>query len=157
MAGGTSSAEQRQKKMADRSSKNQLGSWQDWAILALGAWLFASPWILHFPGPALMSPDIERQPVPAAHGPWLQAFGIASWNAWAVGLLVFLVALGIVIRRRHGQEWVNIVLGVWAFAAPWVLGFSFEPAPAWDHWIVGALIVLAGLLKAGASPSDIRR
>jgi len=138
--------------MTDPTHRGQLGTWHDWAILALGAWLFASPWILHFPGPALVSADIEQQQAASAGGSGLEAFGIASWNAWLVGLLIFLVALGITIRRRHGQEWVNIVLGVWAFVAPWVLGFGFEPAPAWDHWIVGAMVVLVGLLKAGARP-----
>ncbi len=100
--------------------------WQDSANLILAIWLFISPWVLQFAGGAGGSSPV------------------AAWNAWVLGVIVFLVALTAMGRRfARGQEWYNLVLGIWIFIAPWVLGFAARTAnAAWDHWIVGALIFL---------------
>jgi hypothetical protein len=103
--------------------------WQDGANLVLAIWLFISPWVLKF----------------AFAGAAAGSGTIAAWNAWVLGVVVFLVALSAMGQRFvRGQEWVNLALGVWIFIAPWVLAFSSGSSnAAWDHWIVGALIVLA--------------
>jgi hypothetical protein len=105
--------------------------WPDGANLILAAWLFISPWVLQF----------------AFTG--APGGSVAAWNAWVLGVVVFLVALSTMGRRFvKGQEWLNLVLGVWIFIAPWVLAFAGRNStPAWDHWIVGALIFL---VSAGA-------
>lgn len=38
------------------------------------------------------------------------------------------------------QDWVNLVIGLWLVASPWLLGFSAVPAAAWNAWIVGAAV-----------------
>ncbi|HEX5507742.1 MAG TPA: SPW repeat protein [Pseudolabrys sp.] len=69
---------------------------------------------------------------------------VAAWNAWVLGVIVFLIALSALGQRfARGHEWYNLILGIWIFIAPWVLGFAAAANPAWDHWIVGALIFLA--------------
>ncbi|HUK59243.1 MAG TPA: SPW repeat protein [Stellaceae bacterium] len=61
---------------------------------------------------------------------------------------------------RRWQDWSNLVLGVWLFISPWLLGFAISAgvgsgaAPAatgavsaatWDAWIFGVLTVIVTL------------
>ena len=54
----------------------------------------------------------------------LGAAHAAAWNAWVLGVIVFLVAISAISRMDFWQEYVNIVLSIWIFIAPWVLGFA---------------------------------
>lgn len=113
---------------------------QDWAILILAIWLFISPWVLQFgsgqqAGTAASLVEVSR----------------AAWNAWVLGVIVFLVALSGVGRMDVRQEWIALVLGAWIFVAPWVLGFTALPKASWDHWIDGALIFLIALWTLSAA------
>lgn len=49
------------------------------------------------------------------------------------------------------QDWVNVVLGLWLFFSPWLLGVSGVESAARSGWILGVLIVAASLW-ALASP-----
>jgi SPW repeat len=102
--------------------------WQDWASLALGAWLAVSPWALGF----------------SAHD-W------ATSNAVAVGFALFGYAFFEIDMPKPWEEWVNLVLGVWLMASPLVLGFAAEATAAWNAVFVG---VLAILLAAWAMSLD---
>jgi len=109
---------------------NRANRWEDWANLALAVWFFFSPWILAFgTGTAAVS---------------VGAVSNAAWDAWVLSVIVFLIALSAIGRMEFWQEWINLFLGAWIFAAPWALGFASAalPAASWDHWIVGALIFL---------------
>lgn len=112
--------------------------WQDWANLVLAIWLFISPWVLQFGAAAQVAP------AGAVNGPTV-AVSHAAWNAWVLGVIVFLVALSAIGNMEVWQEWWNIVLGAWIFVAPWALGFVGLPRGSWDHWIVGALIFLLAI------------
>lgn len=117
--------------------------WQDPANMVLAVWLFISPWVLQFGSNASTA-----QPVSGAAA--VNAVSNAAWNAWVLAVIVFLVALsalGSFARYARGQEWINLLLGIWIFVAPWALGFAYGPFPAasWDHWVVGALIFLVSL------------
>jgi hypothetical protein len=124
--------------------------WQDWANAILAIWLFISPWVLAFASAGGTT----------AAGTATSGGGTAAWNAWVLGVIVFLVAVSAIGRRFvFSQEWVNLVLGIWIFIAPWVLGFVGHADAAWDHWIVGALIFLVSLsavlmLRSAASPPN---
>lgn len=125
-------------------AKSASTRWQDGANLALGAWLFASPWILGFTG------SIS-----------------AMWDALVFGAIIAVAALAALIDRHIWEEWADMVFGAWVAISPWVLGFATaapaaQPAtgttagaaaassmaagaPVWNFVIVGALIfVLAG-------------
>ena len=44
---------------------------------------------------------------------------------------------------RRWQDWVNMILGLWTVASPWVLGFGSTDSPAAPAaWILGAAIVV---------------
>ena len=111
--------------------------WQDPANIVLAIWLFISPWVLQFGSQAS-----TVQPVSGSAA--VAAVSYAAWDAWVLSVIVFLVSLSAMGRWARGQEWINMILGAWIFAAPWALGFAWGPYPAaeWDHWIVGALIFL---------------
>jgi hypothetical protein len=115
---------------------------QDWLNVVLAIWLFISPWVLQF-GLGMQTASGGATPQAALH--------LAAWNAWVLGVIVFLVALSASTRRdawqNGSQEWFNLLLGIWIFVAPWVLGFSGvgDRAAAWDHWITGVLIFLVAL------------
>jgi hypothetical protein len=113
--------------------------WQDWANLVLAIWLFISPWVLQFAlgGQAAAPGAPGGGAAPAAVGG-----GTAAWNAWVLGVIIFLVAVSALGRMAASQEWINLVLGIWVFIAPWVLGFVPLQNASWDHWIVGALVFL---------------
>ncbi len=111
--------------------------WQDWANLVVSIWFFFSPWILQFGSAAPIR--TAGAAIVANH-----AASHAAWNAWVLGALVFITALSAIGRMELWQERINFVLGAWIFAAPWALGFASGryPAAAWDHWVVGALVLI---------------
>jgi hypothetical protein len=110
----------------------QSNHWQDWANLVLAVWLFISPWVINFGGAASTTAGAAVPP----------AASNAAWNAWILGIIIFLVACSAIGRLRAWQEWVNLLLGIWLFVAPWALGFTQLGGAAWDHWVVGVLVFL---------------
>ncbi|MGD9615309.1 MAG: SPW repeat protein [Alphaproteobacteria bacterium] len=110
--------------------------WQDWANAIVAVWFFLSPWILQF------GAETGATTSEAAAAGFLGNVQAAAWNAWVLSVIVFLVAVSAISRMDFWQEYVNIVLSIWIFIAPWVLGFATLAAAAWDHWIVGVLIFL---------------
>jgi hypothetical protein len=120
--------------------------WQDWTDLGLAIWLFISPWVLGF---AITRLPVGPGPTPAGGEATLPggALANASWNAWVLGVIVFVVAISAIARPQAWQSWVNMLLGIWIFIAPWVLGFATQQTQnaAWDHWVVGFLVFIVSL------------
>ena len=50
-----------------------------------------------------------------------------------------------ITTNKRWQDWVSLVLGIWLFVSPWLLGFySSIPRDSWNFFIVGvAFIVFA--------------
>jgi membrane protease YdiL (CAAX protease family) len=106
--------------------------WQDWVSLVLGVILFITPWVF---GTVM-------------HG-W------SSWDAWIVGVIgVILALLALALFRISSAfEWLSLILGVWLFISPWILGFAVLGSAAWVAWIIGILFVVANgwaLLQTGS-------
>ncbi|HZS81349.1 MAG TPA: SPW repeat protein [Stellaceae bacterium] len=120
---------------------NRRNRWQDWVNALLAIWLFISPWVLQFgQGGRTAAPGAG-----AAGGP-IDVVGNAAWNAWVLGVIVFLIALSAIGKLAFWQEWINLLLGAWLFASPWALGFlQAAPAASWDHWIVGFLVFILSI------------
>jgi hypothetical protein len=102
--------------------------------LVLGAWLFASAWIF--------------------------IYGTASgaWNGVAAGAVIFIIGLtrvaslvGPLLAR------VNVVLGLWTIASPWVFGYSAEAPAMWNSIAVGIAVTLLALWSANATVSRNRQ
>ena len=43
---------------------------------------------------------------------------------------------------KHWQDPLNLILGLWLIASPWVLPYSAETYPTWNAVIIGSLVVL---------------
>lgn len=100
--------------------------------LIAGAGLMLAPWYFGFMG--------EAQ---------------ATWNAWICGTAVAIFALLAIMQTFDLEEYIIAIVGVWAVAAPWVLGFEGLTSARWTHVGFGlALVVLAGieLWRLRASP-----
>lgn len=46
---------------------------------------------------------------------------------------------------RQWQDAVNIVLGLWLIASPWVLGYAAQTTPAWNAYVLGVIIAVAAI------------
>ncbi len=87
--------------------------------LAAGIWLFSSPWI----------------------------FGLydgAEWNSFCVAIpLAVLSAIRLAVPDKClGASCINLFLGMWAIASPWLVGFTDQPKARWNLVAVGFLVVL---------------
>jgi len=77
--------------------------------------------------------------------PWLFGFAdmqTAAWTAWITGLLIAAVALGALVAYRQWEEWVNVVLGLWAVVSPWLLGFASDGNAMLTHVVLGLLVAV---------------
>ena len=78
--------------------------------LAIGAFLFVSPWLLHF----------TREN--------------ARLDTWAVGAAIVVLSLAALVLFAEWEEWLNLLLACWLIISPWVLGFAHTKAM---HWAIG--------------------
>ncbi|MGR9221296.1 SPW repeat protein [Rhizobium leguminosarum] len=76
--------------------------------------------------------------------PWLLSFATethAVWNASLIGAAIAVIAAAALYASYEREEWVNLVLGIWTVAAPWVLGFVGEAA-MWVHVVAGLIVAV---------------
>ena len=96
--------------------------WQSWVNVVLGIILFISPWYT----------------VTWEYG--------TSWNAWIIGVAIVIVALIALSEAvRPAAAWLNVILAIWLFISPWVLGYAFLSGMAWTAWIIGVLVFILAL------------
>ena len=108
--------------------------WQDWVNLFLGMWLFVSPLAL---GLVIGSPA-------------------ATWNACVLGLAIIAFAWGAVYIPRAWTEAINIILGLWLMASPWILGFELQTV-ARTTTVATGLLLMALATWAMVLDTDLRR
>lgn len=95
--------------------------WQDWATLVAGIWFAAAPWAL-------------------GHG---DASMVVLYNALAVGLAIVLFSAGALAKPQTWEEVVDFLIGAWAIASPWVLGYTMLRDLTVNAVVVG--LIVAGL------------
>ena len=95
----------------------------DVANLILGAFLFFSPWIFAFEG------------------------GKVSQNATIAGIIIVVLAIAALSAFAVWEEWLNLIVGLWALVSPWVLGFQGSTTPRMVHVIVGALVAILAAVE----------
>ena len=99
--------------------------WEDWIPLLAGAWLVASPWLLS---------NIEREPS-------------TLYDVLIVGLALVLASGANLIKEERRVSLVNLVLGVWAIASPWILHFWGDRDIAVSTAVSGAVVAVVSLLQ----------
>ncbi len=89
-----------------------------------------------------------------AISPWVVGFANLSSitvNNLITGIAAALLAAGYAsaFGRTHGLSWVLPLIGVWTIISPWVVRGNVDTTPViWNNIVVGAVIVLFGLLTA---------
>jgi len=104
---------------------------QDWtnaklcdvANLILGAFLFFSPWIFAF------------------------ETGRASENANITGIVIAVLAIAALSAFAIWEEWLNLIVGLWALISPWVLGFQGNTTATTVHVIVGIIVAVLAAIE----------
>ena len=104
-----------------------------------------------------MSKWQERETVPDLYNLFLAAvLFVSPWlfrltnepgkvDLWITGAIIGLVSLGALIAYRDWEEWLNVLMGAWLIASPWLLGFTHTRAMHLSIGI-GVVIVLLALL-----------
>jgi hypothetical protein len=105
--------------------------WQDWANLALGTWMFVSPWALGF----------------------AEEKNLAAVSAWILGAAVVVFAGIAVYMPQAWEEGVNALLGVGLLASPWVLDFATQVTPTSNASVVGVLVTALALWAMLSNPA----
>ncbi|MGX4644045.1 SPW repeat protein [Massilia sp. SYSU DXS3249] len=103
--------------------------WQDGAILLLGIWLFVSPWALGYPNdspPAL--------------------------NAFIAGTIIAVLAVFDLYKTYVWAVLVNIVLGAWVAASPWLVDVVADRAMSTSMLVVGIATIVFALWELRSDP-----
>lgn len=82
--------------------------------------------------------------------PWYLGYSAeagAAWNAWIVGAAVVVIGGAALFAFHQAEEWINLVLGVWAVIAPWTLGFAAISAAATVHVIAGLIVAILAAIN----------
>jgi hypothetical protein len=85
-----------------------------------------------------------------ASTPWVLAFtheAHAATNAVLVGGAIALIAIGALVSFKEWEEWLNLVLGIWAIFAPWLLSFSANRSATYAHVIAGIIVAIVAAAK----------
>jgi SPW repeat-containing protein len=98
--------------------------WEDWCSLGLGAVI-------------LMSPVIAQ----------IVDFPYATFNATVVGLLVMLLAWQELMLLESWEEYLELALGLWLAASPWMFGYSEFGLPTAMHVALGVLVAALAVVE----------
>ena len=106
-----------------------------WINMTIGMWVLLSPWLLGF-----------------------TESGGATWNAVLTGLAITMVAAVAVARSSRSASWGNLLLAIWLFVSPWVVGYTEFRSASRNAWFIAAMVaLLAFMTLVTASPERDQR
>jgi hypothetical protein len=108
----------------------QVKHWQDPVNALLGAWLIVSPWVLGFTG-----------------------ITVATTSTVALGLVLVACNVGAMTVPQAWEEWLDVAFGVLLMVAPWLLGFSGDPAALQNALCTGLAVTVLSLWVLGTDDS----
>lgn len=77
--------------------------------------------------------------------PWyleLSSETAAARNAFIAGAAIAIIAMLAISKSYDWEEYLNLAVGVWVTAAPWVLGFAEMRTATGAHVVVGLSVIL---------------
>ena len=80
--------------------------------------------------------------------PWLFSYrmGVESQNAVVSGIVIVGLSVAALAAFAVWEEWLNLVVGLWLIAAPWVLKFPTTKAMRVDV-VVGILVAVLAAIE----------
>ena len=91
--------------------------------VALGVFLFLSPWIFGFTS------------------------GMAKHTSWMAGAAIAIVGIFAIVEFFESEEWINLVLGLWVAVCAWIVGFSAETTAMQVHLIIGISVAALAAIE----------
>lgn len=81
--------------------------------------------------------------------PWLFAFapGAESWNSWIAGGIIVVLSVAALSAFAEWEEWINLVVGLWAIISPWVLKFSGNSTAVRIDVIIGVIVAVLAAIE----------
>lgn len=97
-----------------------------WLSIGLGLWLFAAPWVF-----GVYS-------------------GASALNSWVVGGAIIIFAGAQFSNPRGLGVWsvLNLMLGAWTFASPWIFGYTTDTARFVNSLCVGTVVFFVSAYRA---------
>ena len=70
----------------------------------------------------------------------------AAWTAWVSGAAIAIVGLSNFAEDTNDwPAWANLVLGLWALVAPWIVQFAGVEPATWTHAVIGLLVAASSI------------
>jgi SPW repeat len=64
---------------------------------------------------------------------------VASADIWVSGAIVVALSMAAIVAFSEWEEWLNLALGGWLIASPWILGFAHTKAM---HIAIGGGVII---------------
>jgi hypothetical protein len=77
--------------------------------------------------------------------------GTVSTNAYITGIAIAILAIAALAAFAVWEEWLNLIVGLWALVSPWVLGFQGTTAMT-VHVIIGAAVAILAAIELDDAP-----
>jgi len=69
-------------------------------------------------------------------------------NFVAAGAAAIILGAAALFYFRRWEEWLDIALGVWLVASPWILGFTYTQSAMWTAIACGIVIAAMGIWRS---------
>jgi hypothetical protein len=81
--------------------------------------------------------------------PWLfsVSLGTPRQTAAIAGLLIAMLSIAALTAFALWEEWLNLIVGLWLNASPWLLGFQGSRAMTIDV-VIGAVVAVLAAFEA---------
>jgi len=104
--------------------------WESWCSWLLSIWLCISPGPLKY----------DAEPT-------------ATTAAVLTGFVLICTEIVTISTFRLWEEWINVLIGSWLIAAPWLLRFS-SPSATINFVIIGLLVATLALYELWRGPNE---
>ncbi len=76
--------------------------------------------------------------------PWYSVMWMTdapAWNTWIFSAIIIGISLYEVVTGGRALAGIlNVLVGIWLFIAPWLLGYGYMNGIAWSNWAAGVLV-----------------
>ena len=100
--------------------------------LALGGFLFVSPWIFGFSSRL------------GWHTSWMAGAALVIVAIFSIADLLDSVSVPAFFEQ---EEWINLTIGVWLAVCPWVLSFQADTMAMQVHLVVGVVVATIAVVE----------